>query len=141
MQNEIVFAWHRNKVKIKKCNEVIQKLSCIWLGLTISCHKIFIFTFLAKYVRRIVINIIVYVFAGDGLSYHRSFSFSTKDKDNDNSLNSCAMLYGAWWYNSCHRSNLNGFYGSTEQAKGLIWSKWHGFNYSLKSTEMKIRRM
>ena len=37
--------------------------------------------------------------------------FSTKDQDNDGGSGSCAQLYkGAWWYNACLSSNLNGLY-------------------------------
>ena len=45
--------------------------------------------------------------AGDSLSLHRGQPFATKDKDR----NRCAVTYkGAWWYDGCHRSNLNGLY-------------------------------
>ena len=74
---------------------------------------------------------------------HNRMAFSAKDADNDIFGNNCAEEnQGAWWYYSCFTSNLNGVYltGNTDNAKGLIWHKWRGFNYSLKSTEMKIRR-
>ena len=37
--------------------------------------------------------------------------FSTNDNDNDLEAASCAQTYkGAWWYNHCLHSNLNGLY-------------------------------
>ena len=72
-------------------------------------------------------------------------AFTTKDSDNENTEppGNCAVLYkGAWWYNGCHQSNLNGLYhnGShTSYADGIIWYQWKGHYYSLKSTSMKIR--
>ncbi|KAL3847230.1 hypothetical protein ACJMK2_018152 [Sinanodonta woodiana] len=52
--------------------------------------------------------------AGDSISEHNNMFFSTQDKDNDIRNISCAATYfGAWWYNACHASNLNGLYGST----------------------------
>ncbi|CAF1147043.1 unnamed protein product [Rotaria sp. Silwood1] len=82
--------------------------------------------------------------AGDSLSNHNNMQFSTKDQDNDPSTGSCAQLYnGAWWYNDCHSSNLNGEYlrgnHPTIYAAGVNWLSFRGYNYSLKSTEMKIR--
>ncbi|KAK3102712.1 hypothetical protein FSP39_013359 [Pinctada imbricata] len=82
--------------------------------------------------------------AGDSLSYHNGFPFSTKDKDNDGkSSENCSTRYkGAWWYKSCHRSNLNGAYlkGTTKTfADGVAWYDWRGYYYSLKSTVMMVR--
>ncbi|XP_033120920.1 ficolin-2-like, partial [Anneissia japonica] len=83
--------------------------------------------------------------AGDSLDWHRNLQFSTSDRDHDTYGLSCAVLYkGAWWYNSCLWSNLNGLYlkGETDQyAKGVVWKHWKGYYYSLKTTEMKIRRL
>ena len=71
-------------------------------------------------------------------------SFTTKDEDNDFSGQSCALLFkGAWWYNDCHHSNLNGVYHgglfSDSPANGVSWNSFRGAWYSLKRTEMKMR--
>jgi len=54
--------------------------------------------------------------------------FSTKDQDNDGWPGvSCAMTNkGAWWYNSCHKSNLNGHYytGGRSSTDGVVWHQW-----------------
>ncbi|XP_060560030.1 CUB and sushi domain-containing protein 3-like isoform X2 [Ruditapes philippinarum] len=80
--------------------------------------------------------------AGDSLSIHNGQKFSTKDNDNDpSSTTNCAVLYtGAWWYEACHDSNLNGMYGSSESGKGVIWFTISGITESLLKTEMKIKR-
>ncbi|XP_019643624.1 PREDICTED: microfibril-associated glycoprotein 4-like [Branchiostoma belcheri] len=82
--------------------------------------------------------------AGNSLDYaHNGKPFSTKDRDYDDYPASCAQSFkGAWWYGSCHNSNLNGLYhgGShTSYADGVNWQTWKGDYYSLKHTEMKIR--
>ena len=76
---------------------------------------------------------------GDSLDYHNGYKFTTKDNDNDNYSGNCAVLcFGAWWYNECHHSNLNGHYGD-DSGKGINWYHWKGNSYSLPFTEMKVR--
>ena len=74
------------------------------------------------------------------MGYHNGCSFYARDRD----INSCSKKFkGGWWYKSCHESNLNGLYlnGShSSYADGVNWNRWHGYHYSLKTTEMKIRR-
>ena len=81
---------------------------------------------------------------GDSLAYHHNMRFSAKDLDQDaNSGANCAQSYtGAFWYNACHRVNINGQYlkGQTNQhAKGMVWDGFKGHNYSLKTAQMKFR--
>ncbi|XP_026547409.1 ryncolin-1-like [Notechis scutatus] len=80
---------------------------------------------------------------GDSFSGHNGLAFSTKDKDNDTRPTSCAVTYkGAWWYGSCHSSNLNGLYHKGEHssfADGINWSAGRGYHYSYKYVDMKIR--
>ncbi|XP_020837576.1 ficolin-2 [Phascolarctos cinereus] len=81
--------------------------------------------------------------AGDSLTYHNNQSFTTKDRDNDPSSGKCAHQYsGAWWYKTCHLSNLNGLYlrGPHESfANGINWNTGRGYKYSYKVSEMKLR--
>ena len=83
--------------------------------------------------------------AGDSLSRQKGMKFSTKDVDNDISSGTiCAQQYpGAWWFQSCFNSNLNGEYlgGHHNQVnKGMIWATFKGWSYSYKVTEMKVGR-
>ena len=52
-------------------------------------------------------------------------NFSTKDQDNDLRSDSCAETFkGAWWYNDCDASNLNGQYLGGHHvtfADGINW--------------------
>ncbi|XP_051861510.1 fibrinogen C domain-containing protein 1, partial [Drosophila albomicans] len=85
--------------------------------------------------------------AGDSLRSHRKMKFSTYDRDNDREFHrNCAFLHvGAWWYNSCVDSNLNGQYikgGKYEEklfARGMCWRAWRGHNYGYRFTQMMIR--
>ena len=81
--------------------------------------------------------------AGDSLGRgHRGMAFTTKDRDNDrHSSSSCAVGHrGAWWYNRCCDSNLNGLYlHGNHNWNGLLWYHWKHNTYSLKRSQMKIR--
>lgn len=74
---------------------------------------------------------------------HNNLRFTTKDQDNDNYGENCAVNFaGAWWYNKCHRANLNGLYlkGKHEShANGVNWHAWRGHYESLEWTEIKVR--
>ena len=78
--------------------------------------------------------------AGDSLAYHNNMAFSTKDRDYESDGINCAVRWtGAWWYRSCHTSNLNGQYlGDTSDYRGATWGQFRG-SLSLKFTEMKLR--
>jgi len=79
--------------------------------------------------------------AGDSLTYHNNMAFSTKERDNDRYSGNCAVKFtGAWWYNDCFYSNLNGQYlGKKYDRKGLRWYYYKQNDLSFKSTEMKLR--
>ncbi|KAM4663307.1 ficolin-1-like [Discoglossus pictus] len=81
---------------------------------------------------------------GDSMKAHNDMQFSTKDQENDLSPNiNCAEHYkGAWWYNYCHASNLNGLYllgNHSNEGIGINWRYGKGPMYSYKHCEMKIR--
>ena len=72
--------------------------------------------------------------------------FSTHDTDNDrwSGYNCASVRQGAWWYNSCANSNLNGLYLNGQwNGNGVTWvnfnataSSWRTLRYS----DMKLRR-
>ncbi|XP_039479787.1 fibrinogen C domain-containing protein 1 isoform X4 [Drosophila santomea] len=82
--------------------------------------------------------------AGDSLRYHKGMPFSTFDHDDTG--HGCARIYvGAWWYDQCQRSNLNGQYlegGRFEpkmSGRGITWMSWRGYDYGYKFVQMMIR--
>lgn len=79
--------------------------------------------------------------AGFALHHHRNYQFSTYDQDNDASVDNCARRrHGAWWYNDCAVSNLNGDYNSTScYTTDIYWDYLPGHVCFIKFTEMKIR--
>ena len=92
----------------------------------------------------LIVRIVFSGNSGDSLTLHGGMSFTTKDQDNDNHGDyNCAIKFkGAWWYEKCHHSNLNGLYHRghhSSDADGVNWYHWKGHHYSLKRTEMKIR--
>ncbi|XP_043945554.1 ficolin-2-like [Protopterus annectens] len=80
---------------------------------------------------------------GDSLMKHNAAAFSTYDRDNDDYDEKCAIIYhAAWWFTSCHTSNLNGKYlqgTHSSFAEGINWKSGKGQYYSYKQAEMKIR--
>ncbi|XP_038071422.1 fibrinogen alpha chain-like [Patiria miniata] len=84
--------------------------------------------------------------AGDSLTgTHNGMPWSTLDRDNDNDARHCAeAMQGAWWYNNCQTSNLNGPYVTSPgylstNGQGIIWSSWLGQDDSMAKVQMKIR--
>ncbi|XP_070837225.1 microfibril-associated glycoprotein 4-like [Chaetodon trifascialis] len=82
--------------------------------------------------------------AGDSLTNQNDMKFTTFDKDQDQWEKNCAQHYlGGFWYNTCHTSNPTGMY-APHGAIGfenvhVLWQAWKGWNYSLKTIDMKIR--
>ncbi|XP_062607483.1 fibrinogen-like protein A, partial [Saccostrea cucullata] len=82
--------------------------------------------------------------ASDSWAYHNGMKFSTKDEDNDGGDydDDCANTYrGAWWYDLCLRSNLNGLY--TQSAligpEYPVWLYWTDSFEALQKTVMMKR--
>ncbi|XP_054707987.1 protein scabrous-like [Uloborus diversus] len=71
----------------------------------------------------------------DALRHHTQMGFSTKDKDNDASSTHCALHYtSGWWYQHCHRADLNGRF-----PLGVTWYDETNHDWlQLKKVEMKL---
>jgi len=72
--------------------------------------------------------------------------FSTRDRDMDEEeRRSCAKdCNGAWWYNKCYYSNLNGLYinkMSYDDSENNVWRTWPGGMMNMKSSSMMIRKV
>ena len=81
-----------------------------------------------------------WIYVGDSLARQNGQRFTTFDADNDLKAYNCAeRFHGAWWYKSCHHSNLNGEYGNDNYGSGPNWYHWRGHYYALNSTRMMIR--
>jgi len=82
---------------------------------------------------------------GDSLSYHDNMEFSTFDRDNDkHEKKNCAREHhGAWWYNSCAESNLNGHYNTLETGNPESKIDWESLLYYRTQgwVEMKVMRI
>ena len=82
--------------------------------------------------------------ANDGMAYQSGEKFSTKDRDLDPSSSyHCAVKSkGAWWYSSCHKSNLNGEYGVRGDSwEGVTWNRYlsDSDRPAMKSTKMMVK--
>ena len=76
--------------------------------------------------------------ASYGLSYNKGHSFTTKE------LSACAVQrVGAWWYDACTWSNLNGDYrtpGSNDYSMAGLTHYGFAGTEKLKSARMMLRR-
>jgi len=81
--------------------------------------------------------------ASDSMAYQNGMKFCTYDNDNDlgASENCAAHWKGAWWYNLCHHSNLNGLYpsASTTSPAFMSWFHLHSSFGDVIYSEMKIQ--
>lgn len=93
---------------------------------------------------------VCFVLSGDSMKINDKQQFSTTDNNNDGrrpevGCTSKKHYGGVWWFPvSCGYSDLNGEYKrggrGLSAGQGLIWQGWKGFSYSLKGTQMMIRR-
>ena len=67
---------------------------------------------------------------------HRGMKFTTEDSDNDHHarVNCATQEGGAWWFNRCDASNLNGVYGR-QNYDGVEW----GERVHCRKTSMRIK--
>lgn len=71
--------------------------------------------------------------------------FSTLDRDNDNAPARCTFgRKGAWWYNVCTLTNLNGEYGNGTCLSTETCNFWYLLSNSyvgVKTSFMMVRRL
>ncbi|XP_035778205.1 ficolin-2-like [Anopheles albimanus] len=80
--------------------------------------------------------------AGDSMAYHKDMKFSTKDRDNDMYTYNCnENCKGAWWYNNCCNSNLNGLYKNAEYWYSMFWYAFSKRRLGLSFSRMMIREL
>eukprot|EP00795_Rhopilema_esculentum_P015756 gene15756-7050_t len=78
---------------------------------------------------------------GDAMALQNHMYFTTKDRDNDRWSGNCAIgCGGAWWYQHCYHSNLNGIYNVAANIKHISWLKLKNSFGHITFTEMKLRR-
>ena len=83
--------------------------------------------------------IFMWVFTGDSLSRHSNKAFTTRDRDNDDDSGNCAIKRtGAWWYDDCTDSNLNGRRIQQTTWEAIVWHRWKS-NNGLSKSKMKMR--
>ena len=86
--------------------------------------------------------------AEDSITRHNlnGMPFTTHDRDNDkwSGLNCVVDHQGAWWYNFCTHSILNGLYlDGRSDLRGVVWEYFNATAHSrhtLRYTDMKLRR-
>ena len=105
-----------------------------WLWMNAEKHMINVCLCFPQFVSLLYVT-------GDGLAWHNGMQFATKDRDNDNSGDHCARTFkGAWWFNGCMHSNLNGpWTRGSGHAVFISWFNWKGAWVGLKKTRMMVR--
>ncbi|XP_058126785.1 fibrinogen-like protein A [Anopheles ziemanni] len=80
--------------------------------------------------------------AEDAMIRQKGMKFSTKDRDNDASSTNCAVERGgAWWYESCTDSNLNGKYMNQDNSYSMFWSEGFTNTQGWAYSRMMIRKI